>query len=64
MSLGGIDPTGKLKLWLWDVSEMTCSAFPMFHFFAVDEGCEPALTGLESRSLIRLSSRQFVVSAG
>lgn len=30
MSLGNMDPTGKLKLWLWDVSEMTCSAFPLF----------------------------------
>lgn len=28
-----MDPTGKLKLWLWDVSEMTCSAFPLFHLF-------------------------------
>jgi hypothetical protein len=30
----GIDPTGKIGFWLWDVSEMTVAVFRMCHLFA------------------------------
>jgi hypothetical protein len=38
---GAVDPTGKLKFWVWEVSEMTVSDFRLCDFPV--EGQQPAL---------------------
>lgn len=47
-----MDPTGKLKPWLWDVSEMTCSVFPLFHLFTENVGMASPLLDPEAVWLV------------